>query len=83
MPFSGISIASPELFDIMPPDDHPYAVFDAYLQIAKSHRIGYFVHNGDNWFDVGTLDDLRKANETFNNNALNDYIEKGQFPQKN
>lgn len=81
LPFSGISMVSPELFDLMPPDDQPYPVFRAYLQIAKKHRIGYFEHNGDNWFDLGTLDDLAHANALFNAAALDQYIRNGQFPK--
>ena len=82
LPFSGISIVSPELFNLMPPDDHPYAVFDAYLQIAKSHKIGYFMHNGDNWMDVGTLDDLDRARKLFTPDALQRYIQYGEWVEK-
>ena len=82
LPFSGISIVSPQLFDLMPPDDKPYPVFRAYLELAKSHRIGYFMHNGDNWFDVGTLDDLERARRLFTPDALQHYITKGVFPEK-
>lgn len=80
LPFSGISIVSPELFDLMPSDDHPYSVFSAYLQIAKTHRIGYFMHNGSNWFDVGTLDDLQRARNLFTPEALQSYIRYGEWP---
>ncbi len=82
LPFSGISIVSPQLFDLMPPDDKPYPVFRAYLELAKSHRIGNFMHNGDNWFDVGTLDDLERARRLFTPDALQRYITKGVFPEK-
>ncbi len=61
LPFSGVSIANPELFSLMPPDDHPYPVFGCYLEIAKHHRIGYFMHSADNWLDVGTPKTLEKA----------------------
>lgn len=61
LPFSGVSMASPELFALLPPDDHPYPVFGAYLQIAKHHRIGYFSHPTGRWIDVGTIEALQKA----------------------
>lgn len=67
LPFSGVSMASPELFDLMPPDDHPYPVFGAYLQIAKQHRIGYFMHPLGRWTDVGTMATLEEAARKFSN----------------
>lgn len=65
LPFSGVSMVSPELFDLMPPDDHPYPVFGCYLGIAKSHRIGYFMHPKGRWTDVGTIDALNEARKVF------------------
>lgn len=65
LPFSGVSMVSPELFALMPPDDHPYPVFGCYLQIAKKHRIGYFMHPADNWIDVGTPEAVEKAKTMF------------------
>lgn len=61
LPFSGISIVSPQLFPLLPPDDHPYPFLDCYLQLAKQHRIGYFLHPSQGWFDVGTPEKLEKA----------------------
>ena len=61
LPFSGISMVSPELFPLLPPDDHPYPSLDCYLQLAKHHRIGYFIHSPQGWFDVGTPEKLEKA----------------------
>lgn len=66
LPFSGISMASPELFDLLPPDDKPYPVFGAYLQIAKQHRIGFFLHPLGRWIDVGTIEALDKAAKLWN-----------------
>ena len=65
LPFSGVSIVSPGLFSLMPPDDHPYPVFGAYLEIAKKHRIGYFMHPVGRWTDVGTVESLKQAEKTF------------------
>lgn len=60
--FSGVSIVRPELFPLMPPDDHPYPVFGTYLQIAKTHRISYFMHDPKNWMDVGTIEAINRLN---------------------
>lgn len=61
LPFSGVSMVSPGLFPLMPPDDHPYGVFDCYLELAKRHRIGYFMHPLGRWIDVGTPEAVEKA----------------------
>jgi NDP-sugar pyrophosphorylase family protein len=65
LPFSGVSMVNPQLFALMPPDDHPYPVFGSYLQIAKQHRIGYFMHPVGKWIDVGTPEAVEKANTMF------------------
>ena len=65
LPFSGVSMVSPELFDLMPSDDHPYPVFGCYLKIAKTHKIGYYTHPLGRWTDVGTIEALEKARKTF------------------
>lgn len=66
LPFSGVSIVRPELFSLMPADDHPYPVFGCYLEIAKQHHIGYFMHSAEKWLDVGTPEALERAKEMFN-----------------
>lgn len=63
LPFSGVSMVSPELFPLMPPDDHPYPVFGAYLKIAKDHKIGYFMHSDYHWLDVGKPETLELARQ--------------------
>ena len=61
MAFSGVSMVSPGLFPLLPPDDHPYPAIDTYLEIAKHHPIGCFIHPFDNWLDVGTPEALERA----------------------
>ncbi|MCR5065057.1 MAG: nucleotidyltransferase family protein [Bacteroidales bacterium] len=61
MAFSGVSMLNPKLFPLLPPDDHPYPVIDAYLELAKSHAIGCFEHSAERWLDVGTPEKLSKA----------------------
>lgn len=61
LPFSGVSMVSPELFPLMPADEHPYPVFGAYLDIAKNHHIGYFMHSSEHWLDVGTPEAVERA----------------------
>lgn len=71
--FSGVSMISPELFTLLPTDDHPYPVIDAYLEIERHclnlqksegdsvKGIGCFVHSADKWLDVGTPERLARA----------------------
>ena len=61
MAFSGVSMVSPALFPLLPPDDHPYPAIDTYLDLARRHPIGSFVHPYDHWLDVGTPEAVEKA----------------------
>lgn len=59
--FSGIAILEPRLLDLLPRADHPYPIIPAYLQIAKNHTISYFLHDTDDWLDVGKPETLQLA----------------------
>jgi NDP-sugar pyrophosphorylase family protein len=59
--FSGVSMVSPDLFPLLPPDDHQYPAIDTYIELAKHHRIGYFMHSPEHWLDVGTPEAVEKA----------------------
>ena len=59
--FSGIAILEPHLLDLLPQADHPFSIIPAYLQIAKNHRISYFLHNTEDWLDVGKPETLQLA----------------------
>ena len=70
LPFSGVSMASPALFDLMPADDHPYPVFGCYLQLARQQRIGYFMHPLGRWIDVGTIEALSRAAKLYSSSSF-------------
>lgn len=59
--FSGISVISPQLLDLLPESDHPYPIIPAYLEISKNHRISYFEHKKSDWMDVGKPETLKQA----------------------
>jgi NDP-sugar pyrophosphorylase family protein len=59
--FSGISVIEPSMLGLLPPADHPYPIIPQYLEIAKHHRISYFMHSADSWIDVGTPEKLNSA----------------------
>lgn len=64
--FSGISVLSPELFSLLPEDDHPYEIIDEYIRLSREgYRIGTYLHSGDekHWTDVGKPDTLEKAQQ--------------------
>ncbi len=63
--FSGIEVLEPGVLDVLPPCEIPYPIVPAYLNIAKEHRISYFIHSSSDWMDVGTPQSLNKAQSWF------------------
>lgn len=62
--FSGISVISPELFNLLPKADHPYPIIDEYIRLSSDkHRIGAYIHSADHWLDVGKPETLEKARQ--------------------
>ncbi len=61
--FSGISLFSPALVNLMPEADHPYPLIPELLKLAKHHTIKYLEHNPEQWLDVGKPDTLQQANQ--------------------
>ncbi|MBR1835274.1 MAG: nucleotidyltransferase family protein [Bacteroidales bacterium] len=59
--FSGIAILEPQVLSLLPPCNKPYPIIPCYLRIAQKHRIGYFLHQLDEWMDVGTPQRLSQA----------------------
>lgn len=60
--FSGVSVVSPALFDLLPPPDHPYPIIDEYIRLsAAGHRIAAYIHPADRWLDVGKPETLNQA----------------------
>jgi NDP-sugar pyrophosphorylase family protein len=64
--FSGIHCINPEIFDIYK-GEGVFSIKDVYLKIAEKHKIIPFVHNSDNWFDTGTVENLKKSEKFFIN----------------
>ncbi|MBP5326588.1 MAG: nucleotidyltransferase family protein [Bacteroidales bacterium] len=58
--FNGISIVNPDLFDLLPEDDHPYPIIDCYVELSKTHTIGCYTTSCQ-WLDVGTPEAVEKA----------------------
>ena len=62
--FSGIQIIDPAIFKYFS-DKDVFSLVDLYLAAAKRERISAFVHDKDNWMDLGTIENLNKAEDMF------------------
>lgn len=58
--FSGIHVINPELLPIKWPIE-AFSVIDAYLELAKTHRIGGYVDESDLFADAGKVSSLEEA----------------------
>ncbi|MBR0169829.1 MAG: nucleotidyltransferase family protein [Bacteroidales bacterium] len=61
--FSGVSIVSPKLFDLLPPATAPYPVIPCYIELAHTHRIVCFEHDAAHWLDMGKPETLEIAKQ--------------------
>lgn len=59
--FSGISIIEPSILEMLPDPDKPYPIIPCYLRIAKNHRINAFIHQKEDWIDVGKPETITQA----------------------
>lgn len=62
--FSGYQIISPEIFR----HNHregKFSMIDWYLDICRHHTIKAFQHNDDIWIDIGSQEQLTKANTVY------------------
>jgi len=62
--FSGIQIIDPAIFKYFP-DKDVFSLVDLYLSTAKNDKISGFVHNEDNWLDIGKIETLVEAEDLF------------------
>jgi len=58
--FSGVQIVSPKIFKYFP-DKDVFSLVELYLSAAKSETIKGYVHNEDEWMDLGKIENLNKA----------------------
>jgi len=62
--FSGVQILDPAIFKYFPNKD-VFSLVDLYLAAAKEEKITGFVHNEDNWLDIGKTETLTEAENLF------------------
>ena len=62
--FSGIQIIDPNLFKYFP-DKDVFSLVDLYLAASKREKIIGYVHNEDEWMDLGKIENLSQAEKLF------------------
>lgn len=62
--FSGIQIIDPKIFKYFPNKDI-FSLVELYLSAAKNERISGYVHNEDEWMDIGKIENIKKAESLF------------------
>lgn len=60
--FSGYHIISPEIFKHNQREGK-FSMIDWYLDVCKEHTIKAFHHDDDIWIDIGSQEELAKAND--------------------
>lgn len=68
--FSGIHIISPQIFDLFPPSKS-FNIIQWYLQVGSKRVINTFDHTESYWFDIGTVEKLKQAEEYLITKSLN------------
>jgi len=58
--FSGVQIVDPEIFKFFPSKD-VFSLIDLYLAAAKKEKIIGYIHNEDEWIDLGKFENLSEA----------------------
>jgi NDP-sugar pyrophosphorylase family protein len=58
--FSGIQIIDPKLFTYLP-DKDVFSLIDLYLTAAQKEIITGYVHNEDEWIDLGKIENLNQS----------------------
>lgn len=69
--FSGIHVVDPAVLDAVKLTG-TFSITDMYLELAKDHQIGAFVHI-DDWLDVGKPESLAVASEFLRKHRLMDH----------
>ncbi len=59
--FSGIHIFKPQFFKDF--DKNPCYIFELYQKIAENHRVKSELIHPDYWFDLGTIEQLKNAEQ--------------------
>jgi NDP-sugar pyrophosphorylase family protein len=67
--FSCVQAVSPSLFEHIT-ETGVFSIMDVYLRLAKEHLINTYNHGPSYWFDLGTVENLKKAEHFLHNNKI-------------
>ncbi len=62
--FSGIQILDPKIFKYFP-DNDVFSLVELYLNAAKKEMIVGYLHDKDEWIDLGKVENLNEAEKIF------------------
>ena len=62
--FSGIQIIDPKIFKYFP-DKDVFSLVDLYLSASKKEKIFGYLHDNDEWMDLGKIENLNEAEKLF------------------
>ena len=62
--FSGIHVINPDLLDLIT-ETGKFSIIDLYLRLAKDHKISYHETDHSYWFDIGSIEKMKKAESFF------------------
>jgi len=62
--FSGIQIIDPKIFKYFP-DKDVFSIVDLYLTASKKEKIFGYLHDSDEWMDLGKIENLNEAEKHF------------------
>ena len=62
--FSGIQIIDPKIFKYFP-DKDVFSIVDLYLTASKKEKVFGYVHDSDEWIDLGKIENLNEAEKLF------------------
>ena len=62
--FSGIHVVNPAVFNLIN-EEGVFPITDVYLRLAKQFKISAYNHSGSFWMDLGTKENIEKAEMNF------------------
>lgn len=62
--FSGIQIVDPKIYQYFP-DKDVFSLVELYLTASKYEKIIGYVHNQDEWMDLGKMENIEKSDSLF------------------
>lgn len=63
--FSGIHVIDSKLLKMLP-DKDVFSIVKIYLELAQTNNICAYLHDTDYWFDIGSVEKLKRAEEYAN-----------------